>query len=430
MTTPGQDEVDRAVVAAEAGLLEALQGAFDAVAGLAAVKAAVRDRRSRPPQAVVGSAGLFVELKALCKGRGVSSAGLTERLGPGLRAVCGIAEEDSGETIRWKVTDRLDQLAGELPGDLALAARAALGMSPGAFHPFLGDRVQWLADQLGRDRRTARRRVDDGLLQLTYAAAGLTTLPVPPVPGDDDGWHVQEFHAVLRLDLPTPEAIERRVIVAGRDGIDHITARVTALRDPAGQTSSPGLTMDVLYGATVTSEEHDDAGRMRFVLTLPRPLRSGERHEYAVRFRLRRRQLLRTHYVFISPRRCDVFDLRIHFDPDQPPERIWRLDGLLNDTLAGGEPPGGEAFPSSATSPLRLRFRNLTPGLRYGLWWINAPAHSPQHSSPATPAGPLPAVTQRSDLDARPLPAPDPGPGSRDAEQADVLPADLETAFA
>ena len=329
---------------------------------------------------------LLDELKALRKGRGVPASRVGDHVGPGLRATCGITPEDGDESIRRKLTARLGTLISTLPDDLALAVRVALGLHPPARHQFLGDRVQWLADQMGRDRRTARRRMDDGLVRLAQAAASPVTPPAPPANRTDDGWYVKDFHALLRLDQPSPEAIERRGIVAERDGIDHIVALITLPKQPTERTGPHDLLMEVLYGATLVSKEHDTDSRFRYVLDLPRPLRAGERHEYGLLFRVPRNQLMRTHYVFTSPRRCDSFDLRIRFDRERLPERIWRVEELFHRDVDDRQ-PGKDLLTVDPVGELHLQFQDLKPGLGYGAQWTDLPNYdlwtSSQLAAPA-----------------------------------------------
>jgi hypothetical protein len=280
------------------------------------------------------------------------------------------------------LTSRLSTLVETLPDDLALAVQAALGLHPEAQQPFLGDRVQWLADQLKRDRRTARRRLDDGLIRLAQAAAGPAPPPPEPAGHTDDGWYVADFHALLRLDQPTPEAIERRGIVAERNGIDSIVALITVHRDPTDRSGGHDLLMEVLYGATLVSKEHDANNQFRFVLKLPRALRAGERHEYAALFRIPPNQLMRSRYVHTSPRRCDLFDLRIRFDQDRPPERIWRVNGTF--FRAPDTPPNGDPLALDSVGELHLQFSGLKPGFGYGAQWTELPTGELQHRGSAT----------------------------------------------
>jgi hypothetical protein len=322
---------------------------------------------------------LLEELKMLRKGRAVHAGRLGDHVGPGLRELSGITAADGEESIRAKLTSRLGALLEALPDDLALAVRAALGVQPDVQHPFLGDRVQWLADQLKRDRRTARRRMDDGLVRLAQAAAGPSMAPPQPVAHTDDDWYVSDFHALLRLDQPSPEAQERRGIVAERDGIDSIEVLMTLPRDPTDRTGAHDLLMEVLYGATLIRKEHDADSRFRFLLQLPGTLRRGQRHEYGVLFRIPHNQAMRSHYVYTSPRRCDRFDLRIRFDPDRRPDQIWRVHEVFHRAIDG--PPSGEPISLDSVGELHLEFSGLRPGFGYGAQWTEPPSRELQHGN-------------------------------------------------
>jgi hypothetical protein len=133
----------------------------------------------------------------------------------------------------------------------------------------------------------------------------------------------------------------------------------------------------VLFGATLLSKEHDTGSRFRYLLKLPRTLRAGERHEYGLLFRVPHNQLMRTHYVFISPRRCDLFDLRIRFDPDRRPDQIWRVNETFHRAL--DEAPAGDQLTLDPAGELHLRFYDLRPGFGYGAKWTDPPTRELQH---------------------------------------------------
>jgi hypothetical protein len=324
---------------------------------------------------------LLLELKTLRKGRGINTARLPEQIGPLLRELAAVEKHDATGIVRQKVTDALDRLAESLPADLALAARAALSLHPEAQQPFLAERVQWLADQLERDVRTARRRVDLGLTALAERAlvptAADTAVPAPRAPlsrePDDDPWHIREFRAVLRLDQPTPEAIEQRVVVANEDGLDRLDALITIPRDREVRTGSHDLMMEVLYGATIISRERVTGSRFKYGLQLPRPLYAGEAHEYALLFRLPPNQPMRTHYVYTTHRRCDAFDLRIRFDPERLPDQVWRVNqGYLGDL--DDETAPRDVVDVDRTGEVHLVFHRLRLGFGYGAQWTALPS--------------------------------------------------------
>lgn len=322
---------------------------------------------------------LLDELKTLRKGRGVNVARIAP--GPQLRTLAGVTDEDGPGAVRTKLVTALNQLAGPLPGDLALAARAALALLPEAQHPFLAERVQWLADQLQRDVRTARRRVDLGLAAMAERAA--TAAPLAAAGSDgaaEDQWYVKEFRALLRLDQPTPEAIDTRVVVSEVDNLTEIDALITVPRDGPARTGPHDLLAEALYGAVITTRERVTASRFRYGLRLPRPLRAGEAHEYALLFRLPPNQPMRAHYVHYGTRRCDRFELRIRFDPERVPVEVRRVDGIFPRDLDDGL-PAAPAVDVDAAAEVHLAFDRPRTGLGYGARWTPPPPYELRHEA-------------------------------------------------
>ncbi|MEC3975712.1 hypothetical protein [Amycolatopsis sp. H20-H5] len=315
--------------------------------------------------------GLLDELKTLRKGRGVYAPLIVVQVGPVLRELCGIGPDDDAAEIRDKLAGRLGELAGSLPADLKLAAIAAIALHPMARHRFLNARISWLAEQLGRDERTARRRIDDGISQLAEAGAKLLSHRAPVARTGQEEFWVEEFAAVLVLDRAAPEAFERRRIVAERDGIDRIIVSVSLPRDRNGGEQVHELVAEVLYGGTLTPGRRVGESRFDYVLRLPHALKAGERHEYGILFRIPPDQPMREHYVYTSPRRCDLFDLRIRFGTDVQPQGIWRVEGVFHRGLDEGEPDGERLLPDSA-GELHVSFQGLKPGFGYGVQWAGA----------------------------------------------------------
>jgi hypothetical protein len=323
---------------------------------------------------------LLRELKTLRKGRGVNTARVSDQIGPHLRELVAVEDHDPAGIIRQKLTGTLNALAESLPADLALAARAALALHPDAQQPFLAERVQWLADRLERDVRTARRRVDLGLAALAERAQvpgpAEAVVPAPRVAAargcDDDAWHIREFRAVLRLDQPAPEAIEQRVVVANEDGLDRLDALITIPRDRAARTGPHDLLVEVLYGATIISRERVTGSRFKFGLQLPRALYAGEAHEYGLLFRLPPDQPMRTHYVYTTHRRCDAFDLRVRFDPERMPAQVWRVNQAYSGDLDDERAPR-DVVDVDRTGEIHLVFHRLRLGFGYGAQWAPLP---------------------------------------------------------
>jgi hypothetical protein len=202
----------------------------------------------------------------------------------------------------------------------------------------------------------------------------------------DTGWYVQDFHAVLLLDRSTPEAIERRSIVAEQDGLDFIDVLITLPREPTGRASSHDLLMEVLYGAALIGKERDTGDRFRFRLGLPAPLHVGESHEYGLLFRIPPGQPMRTHYVFTPMRRCDLFDLRVRFNANNRPAAVWRVNDAFHRAVDDIHPTG-EVVLLDAAGEIHLQFRGLRTGFGYGAQWLTSSAGPSERGSGSGRAG-------------------------------------------
>ena len=317
---------------------------------------------------VAPSVVLVEELKTLRKGRGLYVPQISERVGPALRGVCGVTDEDNPGELRRKVASCLEEHAASLPEDLQVAVLAALAIHLEARLPFYQDRIRWVARYLDRDERTARRRVDDGIGQLaelvTTSANGVAPGAEPPSPS----WRVEELRSIVLLDQPAREAIELRRIVAERDGLDRLELAFTLPRDPTGPDSDRDLLIDVLYGGSLVRRVIESSERFGFVLELPRRLERRETHEFGLRFRIPPGQSVRPHYTCVSKIPHELFDLRVRFGLAGLPERIWTLDSAYQRDV--DDPiPTGEPVSADDAGEVHLTFRHLTPGLAYGLRW-------------------------------------------------------------
>ncbi|WP_410641175.1 hypothetical protein [Amycolatopsis sp. lyj-346] len=284
-------------------------------------------------------AELVRELKTLRKGRGLQASRLPDRVGPALRAACGVAEPDGMVTIRAKVSDRLAELSSQLPEDLRLAALAAFAITPEARQPLYQDRVRWAAARVDRDPRTVRRRVDEAIDSLAELASAA---PASATPGK---WHTAALTVAVVLEEPC--VFEQHRVVADQDGL-----RSFDLAFPAGE----GL---VLYGGTLAE------GAVK--LPPPLSLSRGESWEFAAVFTAEPA----VHVVYVPRHRCEVFDLRVRFGKEGPAE-VLALEGAFERDITD---PGyrGRRLQVDAAREVHLQFRHLTPGLAYGARWVERP---------------------------------------------------------
>lgn len=194
--------------------------------------------------------------------------------------------------------------------------------------------------------------------------------------GEANGWFTESFSALLRLDADPIEAWERRVVVATADGVSEIVTSVSVPRHPhdAGQASE--LASELLYGGSIERRGQPGVGYFQNVIVLPRPLRPGERHEYALRLTIPPGQRMTPHYVHIPYQRSDYFELRVRFDPRCPPGCVWILRDVPAGLMDQGT-PAVETVTPDRFGEITTGFRDMRPGLGYGVRWTEADRNSP-----------------------------------------------------
>jgi hypothetical protein len=315
-------------------------------------------------------ANLVSELRTLRKGRGLYVGQISDRVGPALREVCGVVEGDGPAEIRRKVADRLETLAQGLPEDLRVTLMAAFGIDREARLPFYQDRVRWAAERIHRDDRTARRRIDEGIDRIAELAASLLSGSGPsPSEASATGWHTDELKISLALDQPVPEVFELRRVVAERDHLSELDLAMTLTSDPerAVPVHVEELAVDVFYGGTLIKKTLESKDRFGLVLALPDELHREDRYDFALRYRVPNGQM-QPHFVCVPKHRTDYFELRVRFDLDNLPDRIWRLtDAFQRDV--DDPTPAGDTLWSNTAGEVRTIFRQLTPGRAYGIRW-------------------------------------------------------------
>ncbi len=309
---------------------------------------------------------VVAELKTLRKGRGMQAA--TLRIGRNLEQ---LADGDAA-IRRDRLAAQLNGCAAQLPAELSLAVTASLGLRGQTMNmPHFRDRVEWLAEQIGRDSRTALRRIDAAHARLAEVITGELRQRSNQAVTDASGWYLVHLQALLRLDTPTPQSQEIRRIAATRSGLSEVRAWGHVPRVP-GQ-SPPRVSTDVDYGGRLVprerpSSDNQPGSRFEFFVQLPRPLEAGEEHEFALTTRLDPGAPMRSHYLVVPECRCDALDLRVRFGADRRPDWVRRVEG---ETHRFYDPPRqtSSVIEPDAAGEVRLTFSNLTMYLGYGAQW-------------------------------------------------------------
>jgi hypothetical protein len=180
-----------------------------------------------------------------------------------------------------------------------------------------------------------------------------------------NGWYLDEFRTVFRLDTPTPEAHERRRIVATKSGLSEVIASTDVPRDP--DQPRMGLQAEVLVGGRLVRRADPSGHRFAFFIELPEPLAAGQAHEYELILRVPPDEPMRPHYIFTPEYPCNAFDLTVRFDLAKLPAWIRLVSGETVRMFDPGRP--GEPVSLNSAGEARARFANPVMYLGYGLQW-------------------------------------------------------------
>lgn len=324
-----------------------------------------------PQEDRIDLAEFRAELRRLCKGRGLLGPDLGDRIGPALHrrmSVAGLA--GPGAPRRAVLVDWLESWLRELPEDLRLAARVALGLHPRAARRFLSDRVSWLAGELDRDERTVRRRIDEALDLLTElmtdrAAQAMAAIRPPEGPS---GWYFECVRSVVRLDTPGPEVFEERRVVATVHDLDSLVIAVSLPVPGHPVADRADLFAEVVFGGRLSARERPSESLFRFLIDLPRAMHAGDRHDLALRFWLPPEQPMAPHYALTPLVRCDRLLVRVKFADKALPAHVWRVDGVTPRMLDDA-PAGLPEVTVNRVAEAEAVFTELALGHAYGLRW-------------------------------------------------------------
>jgi len=183
-----------------------------------------------------------------------------------------------------------------------------------------------------------------------------------------DGWFCESCIALLRLDTEPIESIEQRVVVAAVDGLSELVTSVSVPRHADDTGEAHGLDAELLHGGSLQLREQPYESYFRNVIVLPRPLRRGERHAYALRLRIPPQQPMASHYVQVPLRRTDYFEARVRFNPARMPRAVWKLSGAPTAVIYERGPARQGLIPDRF-GEVHVSFRDLRPGLTYGVCW-------------------------------------------------------------
>ncbi|AXX32178.1 hypothetical protein KCV87_31630 [Actinosynnema pretiosum subsp. pretiosum] len=286
---------------------------------------------------------------------------LAERVDPVFRGLFA-GPLDDVDVLRSKLIDYLEALSVALPAQERRVARVSLNLTSDAERG-LQQRLELLTGELHLDLRTVRRRMDRAYGLIAEAAAHERL-------GDErgvGGWHVEAFDATLRLDVPTPEAIERSTIVVTAPELERITISADVPRAEGSGAVSNDLRWEVVHGGTLVGGDRRSSTHVSAALELPTPLVRGDRHVYEMIARIPPGQVMAPRYVCVPLRRYRYAALRVRFDPERLPSQVWKHDGDPHSAVQDGVP--GEPLVLNRAHEVHVEFRDLATGYCYGVQW-------------------------------------------------------------
>jgi hypothetical protein len=174
------------------------------------------------------------EIRSLRKGRGMQAGDLDSRLGPLMQELAGAGD---AAARRQALFTEITWCSGQLLDDYRTAIEASLALSAETMQePYFRERVNWLAALLERDYRTALRRIDEAEQRMAEVVATELRRRRGRTAVAPNGWYVEEFRTLLRLDAQPMESHEERRIVSTRENLTEVMAWLDVPRD-AGQRS-------------------------------------------------------------------------------------------------------------------------------------------------------------------------------------------------
>lgn len=272
-----------------------------------------------------------------------------------------------GDEFRERLGQFISEVIVELPASERDVVKYILNMGSVDKPPLPTKRMNDLADDLKVDPRTVRRKTEalfgkmaDIILAGTWARDGDGH--------HGSGWYVELLDVVLRLDVEPMQSIERRTIVATRDGLEEVVNSVDLVPRKADPLSGQGVPRtEVTFGAVAGPDDTISGVNLQSRIMLPRRLAMGERHTYGV---VITSTPTAPHYVCIPLRRFNRFRLTVRFDQRHLPSTIWALDGVTSRQIDLRQPSDVLLAPDRAGEVARS-FDGLRRGVAYGIQWLS-----------------------------------------------------------
>lgn len=302
---------------------------------------------------------LLEELARMHRGRGLRTPDLRRHLGPALREVLGL---DDDQLTPNAVLDELREAITLLPQDLQVVFLHGLGAR--SSEPYLGERLAAAGAALSRDARTVRRRLSDAnaLVAQALRAPVLTSPTARPV-------RYLSHEATTDLRHPGVRLTSTKVVLRRRSGPIIVQERFGT---PGSTAQEPALEV---RGAALQQVTAVSGSVWQATLELP----DGDPHTtaaYSVVVSADRASL--SPFTVVVPMQVlNSCSVTVHLGDLHPVTAVREVRGELPVTLYEERPSQG----SEPTSPtLRMDVDRPQLGLAFGFAWAWS-----DHLSPGRP---------------------------------------------
>ena len=313
------------------------------------------------PEATTPSDPLVAELASLHRGRGLRRSRIAPAVGPELRAVLGLTSDADERAVRARLVDAIVGGTRTLDTDLQVSFLHASALKNDK--RLLQDRLKDAGDEIERDTRTVRRRLDDAnsIVARHLRAEHERRNAHPHAPS---GWVVRAMGSEVDL-RSDPESVVADKTILAIDPLTELTESVYFGGSDA-QNPEPQIQIEVLSGGTLSGVDRITPNIWRYRVGLAKRLAPGDTHRFLVRILTSGSEHLPPYNALAPMRPCTEFICSARFPSDRVPRRIQRIDGLPTSVF---NDPVDDSSPFPPDEFVRTIFRNLEPGLAYGLRW-------------------------------------------------------------
>lgn len=242
-----------------------------------------------------------------------------------------------------------------------------IGWEDDSASELLEGRIARLSELASRDPRTVRRRIDEAMNRLVDEVVAEENWAEMGRQESAEEWYIKSIRAIVRLDLPNPEAVDERQIVVQGTPLSGISLPFTLPRHPDDHGATHELRTDMLFGGKFVVNQRVSDSRFDIKVQFPRVLEPGETHRYAIIYRIPEGQQMTPHYVHVPYRRCDNFELLVRFGNSIPTD-IRRITAAFHREIEDRQ-PDTEILQPDGAGEVHVRFANLRVGFAYGMQW-------------------------------------------------------------